>query len=99
MSRRGDYLLVRSDGSHLPAAPAAAEELIAAVGLEPRHAQSGRHVEPLQDLSGARIYPPQIALVAFPGAVPELAVDPGDPSDEAVGLDGAKNSPPVWGST
>ncbi len=31
--------------------------------------------------------------VAFPGAVPELAVDPGDPGDEAVGLDGAKDRP------
>jgi anaerobic magnesium-protoporphyrin IX monomethyl ester cyclase len=28
-----------------------AEEPIAAVGLEPRHAHSGRHLEPLQDLS------------------------------------------------
>ena len=40
---------------------------------------------------GLRIDAPQIALVAFPGAVPEFAVDPGDPGDEAVGLDGAKN--------
>ena len=29
----------------------------------------------------------------LPGGVPELAVDPGDPGDEAVGLDGAKNRP------
>src|SRR5438874_10515262 len=35
----------------------------------------------------------QIALVAFPGAVPELAVGPGDPGDDAAGLDGAKNRP------
>jgi hypothetical protein len=34
---------------------------------------------------------PQIALVTFPGAVPELSLDPADPSDEAVGIDGAKN--------
>src|SRR4029077_15999646 len=66
---------------------------IAAIGFEPRNADSGRHVEPLQDLSRARIEPPQIALVAFPGAVPELSVDPGDPGDEAVGLDRAKNRP------
>src|SRR5439155_8482542 len=76
---------------HLAAPSTSAEELIAAIGLEPRHAHSGRHVEPLQDLSRSRIDSPQIALVAFPGAVPELAVDPGDPGDEAVGLDGAKN--------
>src|SRR6266567_4535835 len=83
----------RADGSHLPAASASAEELIAAIGLEPRHAHSRRHLELLQDLSCSRIDPPQIALVTFPGAVPELAVDPGDPGDDAVGLDGAKNRP------
>src|SRR5947207_10690150 len=82
-----------ADGPHLPAPSSSAEELIAAIGLEPRHAHSGRHLEPLQDLSRSRIDSPQIALVAFPGAVPELAVDPGDAGDEAVGLDGAKNRP------
>jgi Protein of unknown function (DUF1826)/CobW/HypB/UreG, nucleotide-binding domain len=87
-----------ADGSHLPAASASAEELIAAIGLEPRNAYSGRHLDPRQDLSRSRIDSPQIALVTFPGAVPELAVDPGDPGDDAVGLDGAKNGL-VWGST
>src|SRR6202521_2643715 len=82
-----------ADGSHLPAASASAEELIAAIGLEPRHAYSRRHLEPLQDFSRSRIDSPQIALVIFPGAVPELSVDPGDSGDEAAGLDGAKNRP------
>ena len=82
-----------ADDSHLPAASASAEELIAAIGLEPRHEYSGRHLEPLQDLSRSRIDSPQIALVIFPGGVPELSVDPGDSGDEAVGLDGAKNRP------
>src|SRR6267143_862433 len=91
-ARRGDSL-GPADGSHLPAPSSSAEELIAAIGLEPRHAHSGRHLEPLQDLSRSRIDSPQIALVTFPGAVPELAVDPGDPGDEAVGLDGAKYLP------
>src|SRR5918992_2729239 len=91
-ARRGASL-GPADGSHLPAASSSAEEQIAAIGLEPRHAHSGRHLEPLQDLSRSRIDPPHIALVTFPGAVPELAVDPGDPGDEAVGLDGAKNRP------
>src|SRR5882762_5540974 len=89
-ARRGDSL-GPADGSHLPAPSSSAEELIAAIGLEPRHAHSGRHLEPLQDLSRSRIDSPQIALVTFPGAVPELSVDPRDPGDEAVGLDGAKN--------
>src|SRR5216683_2671143 len=82
-----------ADGSHLPAVSAAAEELVAAIGFEPRYTHSRRHVEPLQDLSGSRIDSPHIALVTFPGAVPELAVDPGDSGDKAVGLDGAKNRP------
>jgi hypothetical protein len=64
-----------------------------AIGLEPRHAHSGRHVELLDDFSRSRIDPPQIALVTFPGAVPKFAFDPGHPGDEAVGLDGAKNRP------
>src|SRR5215510_15513821 len=80
-----------ADRSHLPGASASAEELVAAIGLEPRHTRSTWHLEPLQDLSGSRIDAPHIALVTFPGAVPELAVDPGDPGDDAVRLDGAKD--------
>src|SRR5262249_40281191 len=79
------------DGSHLSAASASAEEPIAAIGLEPRHAHARRHLDPLQDLSRSRIDPPHVALVAFPSAVPELAVDPGDAGNDAVGFDGAKN--------
>ena len=82
-----------ADGSHLPAASASAEEPIAAIGLEPRHAHAGRHLELFQDLSRSRVDPPHVALVAFPSAVPELAVDPGDAGNEAVGFDGAKNAP------
>src|SRR5271166_4489449 len=87
-----------ADSSHLPAAAAAAEEPIAAIGFEPRYANSGWHLEPLQDLSRSRIDAPQFAFVTFQVGVPELAVDPGDPGDEAVGLDGAKNRPSL-GST
>src|SRR5262249_20280586 len=32
-----------------------------------------------------------VAFVAFPGAVPEIAVDPSDAGDDAVGLDGAED--------
>src|SRR4030095_11407772 len=70
-----------------------AEKQIAAIGLEPRNGHSGRHLEPLQNLSGSRIDSPQVALVIFPGAVPELSVDPRDPGDEAGGLDRAKDRP------
>jgi hypothetical protein len=82
-----------ADDSYLSAASATTKELIAAIGLEPRHAYSGRHLESLQHFSCLRIDSPQIALVTFPGAVPEFFLDPGDPGHEAVGLDGAKNRP------
>src|SRR5262249_28009201 len=78
-------------GAHLAAVAAAAEKTIAAVGLETRHAGSGRHLELLQNLSRLRIDASQIALLIFPGPVPKLPVDPGDASDKAIGLDGAKD--------
>src|SRR4029077_8002262 len=79
--------------SHPSAVSAATEEQVTAVRLQPRHACPGWQLDRLQGLSRLRIDSPQIALVAFPGAVPELAVDPGDPRDEALGLDAAKNRP------
>jgi TMEM175 potassium channel family protein len=82
-----------ADGPHLPALSSSAEESIAAIGLEPRYAHTGRHLEPVQDLSRSGVDSPHIALVAFPGAVPEFSVDPGDPGDEAVGLDRTENRP------
>ena len=82
-----------ADCPHLPAPSSSAEEQIAAIGLEPRNTHSRWHLQPLQDFSRSRFDSPQIALVAFPGAVPELAVDPGDAGDEAVGLDRAENRP------
>src|SRR5262245_5114549 len=81
-----------ADCSHLPAASPSAVEAIATIGLEPRYPHSRRHLEPLQDLSRSRVDSPHITLVAFPSAVPELAVDPGDAGNDAVGFDGAKNS-------
>src|SRR5258708_4859392 len=80
-----------ADRSHLPAAATAAEEPIAAIGLQPRDAHAGRHFYPLQNLAGSGIDFPQVALVTFPGGMPKLALDPGDPGDEAAAFDGAKN--------
>src|SRR5262249_54630209 len=80
-------------GPHLAAAFASAEEQIATVGLEPRHGRPRRHVELLQNLAGSRIDPPHVTLVTLPGAVPQLAIDPGDPGDETVGLDRAQTRP------
>src|SRR5277367_5765367 len=82
-----------ADSSHLPAASSPAKELIAAIGLEARHAHSRRHLKALQDLPCSRIDPHQIALLTFPGGMPELTVDPRNACDEAVGLDGAKSGP------
>jgi hypothetical protein len=49
------------------------------------------HIKPLKNFSGLRIDSPQIAVVTFPGGVPELSVDPGNSGYEAVGFDGAKD--------
>src|SRR5476651_1178795 len=92
-ARGGGFMPGPADGSHFSALSAAAEELIAAVGFESRNARPGRHIERLQDRSGLGIDAVQIALFAFPGAVPEFAVDPCDPGDEAIGFDGAENRP------
>src|ERR1041385_3393280 len=86
-------MLWPADGSDLAAAPAAAEERIAAVGFEAGNARSRRHLDDLLDRAGLLIDAPQFALVALPGAVPELAVEPGHAGDETVGFDGAKHRP------
>src|SRR5262245_59356111 len=91
-ARRGASL-GPADRPHFSGRSSSAEELIAAIGLESRNTHSGRHLERLQNFPRSGINSPQLALVTFPGAVPELSVDPGDPGDEAVGLDRAKNRP------
>src|SRR6185312_16080739 len=80
-------------GTQLAAVSAAAEEPLPAIGFESRHRGSRRHVEPFQDISRPRVDAPELALVALPGAVPEFAFHPGNPGDEAVGLDGAQDRP------
>ena len=52
----------------------------------PRGISSRSSTAPLSRVDAA-----DVALVAFPGAVPQLAVDPGHAGDEAVGLDGAQD--------
>ena len=79
------------DRPDLPALSSSAEELIAAIRLKPGNVNPAWHLDALKNFSGSRIDLPQITLVTFPGGVPQLSIDPGDPGDEAVGLDGAKN--------
>ncbi len=43
-----------------------------------------------------RVDTTQLALVAFPGAVPQLAFDPGHASDEAIGFDRPQYFTAVW---
>src|SRR4029077_6108679 len=80
-----------SHGADLSARSAAAIEQVCPVGLDPADAGAARHLQPLEHGAALRIDSADIALVAFPGAVPQLAVDPGHAGDEAVGLDGAQN--------
>src|SRR5215218_1698538 len=80
-------------GPHRAPAAAAAVEPVAAIGLEPRHEDSLRHLQSLEHLSRSSIDASHVALLTFPGAVPELSVHPGDAGDEAVRLDGAKDRP------
>src|SRR5688572_334445 len=80
-------------GADLSARAAAAIEEVSPIGLEPAHAGAARHLEALEDRAALRVEPAQLALVAFPGAVPQLALDPGHAGDEAVGFDAADDLP------
>src|SRR3546814_18051789 len=66
-----------ADGPHRSAAAAAAEAGVAAIGLEPRYTNARRHVDLLQALSRLGVAPPQVALCAFPRAVPDFTAPPG----------------------
>src|SRR5574341_291984 len=79
------------DGAHLAARAAAAVEELGPVGLEPADEGAAGHAQPLEHRAALRVDVAQLALVAFPGAVPELAVDPGHAGDEAVRFDGAQH--------
>src|SRR5687767_11395774 len=77
-----------ANGADLSAASAARVKEVRPVGLQPAHADAARHLQPLQHGTAFWVDPPDIALVVFPCAVPQLAVDPGHAGNEAVGLDG-----------
>ena len=90
--RRSDHGRFRTaHGADLAARAAAAIEEVGAVGLEAADAGAARHLQPLEHGAALRVDAADVALVAFPGAVPQLAVDPGHAGDEAVGLDGAQD--------
>ena len=68
-----------------------AEEVIMAIGFKPRDADPVRHLHAFKDLSSSRVDASYIALLTFPGGVPEFSIDPRHSGDETVGLDGAKD--------
>src|SRR5664279_1502022 len=78
-------------GADLAAAAAAGIEEVGAVGLEPAHGGARRHGQPVEHGAALRVDAADLALVAFPGAVPQLATGPGHAGDEAVRLDGAQH--------
>src|SRR5260370_37148355 len=89
---RSSFLSFRtSHGADLSARSAAAIEQVCPVGLEPPDAGAARHLQPLEHGAAFRVDSADIALVAFPGAAPQLAVDPGHAGDEARALAGAQN--------
>src|SRR4051812_4956508 len=80
-----------ADRPDLSAIAPSAEEAIPAVGFEARDANTLRHGEAVEHLSRTGIDSPQLAFVTFPRTMPKLAVDPGNPGDEAVRLDGPQD--------
>ena len=87
-----ELFLRPADGSHLAAAAAAAERAVTAIGFETRHARSDQASRILSSTSPVFGSIRRTSLSSpSPGAVPQLAVDPGDPGDDAVGFDGAQN--------
>lgn len=80
-----------SHGPNFPAVATAAKEPTIAIGFQPRHDDAFGHIDPFQYFAALRIDAAQVALVAFPGAVPKFAIDPGDASDKALGFYGTQD--------
>src|ERR1700722_2156378 len=82
-----------ADGSHRSAVSATTEKSVAPIRFKARDTDSGRHFKAFEDLPCPGINAPDIARLVLPSAVPELAVNPRDTRDEAIGLDGPEHSP------
>src|SRR3954469_2043434 len=79
------------DGAHLAAGAAAAIQRLAAIGLHAGDAGARGHVELIEHLARCGIDAPDVADIVLQGAVPELAIDPGDAGDEARAGDAAQD--------
>jgi hypothetical protein len=75
----------------LAAVPATAKELVLAIGFEAGNSCAGRHGHAFEYLARLRIDVAQVAFFAFPRAMPQLAVEPGDTGDKTVGIDGVQD--------
>src|SRR5450432_71672 len=62
--------------AHFAARTAARVKQVGAIGLEARHRDAFGHGEPGQNLAALGVDVADVALIAFPCAMPELAVDP-----------------------
>ena len=76
-----------ADGADFSGGASATIEEIAAVGFKAAYADARRHFHALQNLAGFGIDMTEIALLPFPGAVPEFTIDPGDAGHETIRLD------------
>src|SRR5688500_4635761 len=76
-----------TDRANLAALAAAAEEDVVAAAFEAADAGVGWHFQALEHGTGGGVDVAELAFIVFPGGVPQLAVDPGDARDEAIGLD------------
>src|SRR5689334_12586554 len=61
------------------------------VRLQAADPRATRHLQSFKHLPVVRIDPTEIALLAFPSAVPQLAVDPGNTRDETIRFDRAQD--------
>src|SRR5687768_78068 len=85
---RSSASLGSTNGAQLPATAAARVKQVCTVRFESAHACVRRHFEPLEHSATFGVHATKVTLVTFPGAVPELTVDPRHSRDEAIGLDG-----------
>src|SRR4051812_33457298 len=74
-------------GADRAAAAATAIEEVGAIRFEAADAGAGGHGQPFEHGAALRVDASQLAFFGLPGAVPELAVDPGHAGHEAVRLD------------
>jgi PAS domain S-box-containing protein len=74
-------------GAHFAGRPAAEVEEVRAVALEAADVRARRHRQSLEHRTALRVHAAQLALVALPGAMPQLAIDEAHAGDEAVRFD------------